>query len=43
MDRYGWLFSSSEAALADALHAMYEADNVIPLDRGEERSPAAAD
>jgi integrase len=34
MDRYGWLFPSSEAALADALDATYEADNVnvIPLD-----------
>jgi integrase len=33
MDRYGQLFPSAEAALADALDATYDADNVIPLAR----------
>jgi len=36
MDRYGHLYPSAEAALADALDATYNAGNpnVIPLDRG---------
>lgn len=37
LDRYGWLFPSAEAALADALEATYNADSpsVIPLTRAE--------
>jgi len=32
MDRYGQLFPSAEAALADALDATYDAGNVVALD-----------
>ena len=32
MDRYGWLFPSAEAALADALDATYDADTPAPAD-----------
>ena len=35
MDRYGHLYPSAEAALADALDATYNAGNVIPLDPPE--------
>jgi integrase len=44
MDRYGWLFPSAEAALADALDASYSAalDNVVPLDRDDDDPPAVA-
>ncbi len=31
MDRYGWLFPSAEAVLADALDATYTEGNVTPL------------
>lgn len=37
LDRYGWLFPSAEAALADALDVTY--DNVIALDREPEPEP----
>ena len=41
LDRYGWLFPSAEAALADALDATYDADqpNVIPLAPTQEVAP----
>lgn len=35
LDRYGWLFPSAEAALADALDVTYADGNVIPLDPPE--------
>jgi integrase len=44
MDRYGRLFPSAEAALADALDTNYNAalDNVVPLARDDDDPPAAA-
>jgi hypothetical protein len=43
LDRYGHLFPSAEAAMADALDATYnEQANVIALDRTDEERPAAA-
>ena len=36
MDRYGHLYPSAEAAMADALDAIYDAGNVIPLDHRQE-------
>ncbi|HTX31732.1 MAG TPA: site-specific integrase [Solirubrobacteraceae bacterium] len=39
LDLYGWLFPSTEAAMAGALDAIYnaaDAENVVPLDRSEQ-------
>lgn len=36
LDRYGWLYPSAEAAMAGALDAIYDAGNVVPLDRDEQ-------
>ena len=42
MDRYGQLFPSAESALADALDATFNADNVLPLNQRDEDEPPAA-
>ena len=43
LDRYGWLFPSAEAALADALDATYAESNVVPIEpSGGAGEPVAA-